>query len=98
MTGEQLKEEIRRTGLSISNVAREIGFTPSAFLRRMKIKGNIAPDLVAKVNAVIAPYKENCSSDSEIIRALRQEVALLLQQNTELHKIIDNLTNIDASK
>lgn len=92
MTGEELKEEIKRTGLTVSQVARDIGYSPSRLVQRMKIKGNVSPELVAMVNGVIAPYKEQTGS-TEIIRALRQEVALLLQQNAELHKIIDKLTN-----
>ncbi len=95
MTGEQLKEEIRSTGLTISQVARDIGYTPSRLVQRMKIKGNVSPELVAKVNEVIAPYKDQGTTSAEVIRALRQEVALLMQQNAELHKIIDRLTSPD---
>lgn len=95
MTGEQLKKNIQRAGLSVSRVAREIGYDPQRLAQHLRIKGNITPEVVDKINELLAPYLANDTQHlQEIVNALRSEVALLQQQNMELHKIIDKLTNI----
>lgn len=52
MTGEELKQYIKRSGLTMSDIAREMGTTPQNIQARLS-RQSIKPDFLAKVEGII---------------------------------------------
>lgn len=64
MSGEELKQYIKRSGLTMSDVARELGTTPQNVRARLGRK-TIKIDFIQKIKEII-------------LRAVRQKIALFL--------------------
>ena len=56
MSGEELKQYIKRSGLTMSDVARELGTTPQNVQARLGRK-TIKIDFIQKIKEIIDKYK-----------------------------------------
>ena len=90
MSGEELKQYIKRSGLTMSDVARELGTTPQNVQARLgrktikidfiqKIKAIIdkcAPPLPAEMEAAVIGSNVNGSNSSNVSQSLAGDAAL----------------------
>ena len=90
MSGEELKQYIKRSGLTMSDVARELGTTPQnvqARLGRKNIKidfiqkikeiiDNCAPPLPAEMEAEVIGSNVNGSNSSNVYQSIGGDAAL----------------------
>ena len=90
MSGEELKQYIKRSGLTMSDVARELGTTPQNVQARLgrktikidfiqKIKEIIdkcAPPLPAEMEAAVIGSNVNGSNSSNVSQSLSSDAAL----------------------
>ena len=90
MSGEELKQYIKRSGLTMSDVARELGTTPQNvqarlgrktikidFIQKIKeIIGKCAPHLPAEMEADIIGSNFNGSNSSNVYQSLGGDAAL----------------------
>lgn len=90
MSGEELKQYIKRSGLTMSDVARELGTTPQNVQARLgrktikidfiqKIKAIIdkcAPPLPAEMEAAVIGSNVNGSNSSNVSQLLGSDAAL----------------------
>lgn len=90
MSGEELKQYIKRSGLTMSDVARELGTTPQNVQARLgrktikidfiqKIKEIIdkcAPPLPAEMEAAVIGSNVNGSNSSNVSQSLGSDAAL----------------------
>lgn len=90
MSGEELKKYIKRSGLTMSDVARELGTTPQNVQARLgrktikidfiqKIKEIIdrcAPPLPAEMEAAVIGSNVNGSNSSNVSQSLSSDAAL----------------------
>jgi transcriptional regulator with XRE-family HTH domain len=90
MSGEELKQYIKRSGLTMSDVARELGTTPQNVQARLgrknikidfiqKIKEIIdkcAPPLPAEMEAAVIGSNVNGSNSSNVSQLLGSDAAL----------------------
>lgn len=113
MSGEELKQYIKRSGLTMSDVARELGTTPQNVQARLgrktikidfiqKIKEIIdkcAPPLPAEMEAaVIGSNSSNVSQSIGSDAALAAENKLLREQNEFLQNQVKTLLAIVGQK
>ncbi len=113
MSGEELKQYIKRSGLTMSDVARELGTTPQNVQARLgrktikidfiqKIKEIIdkcAPPLPAEMEAaVIGSNSSNVSQSIGSDAALAAENKLLREQNEFLQSQVKTLLAIVGQK
>lgn len=113
MSGEELKQYIKRSGLTMSDVARELGTTPQNVQARLgrktikidfiqKIKEIIdkcAPPLPAEIEAaVIGSNSSNVSKSIGSDAALAAENKLLREQNEFLQNQVKTLLAIVGQK
>lgn len=90
MSGEELKQYIKRSGLTMSDVARELGTTPQNVQARLgrktikidfiqKIKDIIdkcAPPLPAEMEAAVMGSNVNGSNSSNVSQSIAGDAAL----------------------
>ena len=90
MSGEELKQYIKRSGLTMSDVARELGTTPQNVQARLgrktikidfiqKIKEIIdrcAPPLPAEMEAAVIGSNVNGSNSSNVSQSIGSDAAL----------------------
>lgn len=90
MSGEELKQYIKRSGLTMSDVARELGTTPQNVQARLgrktikidfiqKIKEIIdkcAPPLPAEMEAAVIGSNVNGSNSSNVSQSIASDAAL----------------------
>lgn len=90
MSGEELKKYIKRSGLTMSDVARELGTTPQNVQARLgrktikidfiqKIKEIIdrcAPPLPAEMEAAVIGSNVNGSNSSNVSQSISSDAAL----------------------
>lgn len=90
MSGEELKQYIKRSGLTMSDVARELGTTPQNVQARLgrktikidfiqKIKAIIdrcAPPLPAEMEAAVMGSNVNGSNSSNVSQSIGSDSAL----------------------
>lgn len=90
MSGEELKQYIKRSGLTMSDVARELGTTPQNVQARLgrktikidfiqKIKEIIdkcAPPLPAEMEAAVIGSNTNGSNSSNVSQSIGSDAAL----------------------
>lgn len=90
MSGEELKQYIKRSGLTMSDVARELGTTPQNVQARLgrktikidfiqKIKEIIdrcAPPLPAEMEAAVTGSNVNGSNSSNVSQSIGSDAAL----------------------
>lgn len=90
MSGEELKQYIKRSGLTMSDVARELGTTPQNVQARLgrktikidfiqKIKAIIdkcAPPLPAEMEAAVMGSNVNGSNSSNVSQSIGSDAAL----------------------
>lgn len=113
MSGEELKQYIKRSGLTMSDVARELGTTPQNVQARLgrktikidfiqKIKEIIdkcAPPLPAEMEAaVIGSNSSNVSQSIGSDAALQARVESLESENSFLRKQVETLLAIVGQK
>ena len=63
MSGEELKQYIKRSGLTMSDVARELGTTPQNVQARLGRK-NIKIDFIQKIKEIIDKCAPPCRDGS----------------------------------
>lgn len=113
MSGEELKQYIKRSGLTMSDVARELGTTPQNVQARLGRK-TIKIDFIQKIKEIIdkcapplpaemeeAVFGSNSSSVSQSIgsdAALAAENKLLREQNEFLQNQVKTLLAIVGQK
>lgn len=85
MTGEELKKEIASVGLTMTQVAKEMGISQQALYQRFMHK-KVSNDTITKVLSIVKPYKQQLHEDDAISK-LRREV-------NELRKKVEELTDI----
>lgn len=112
MSGEELKQYIKRSGLTMSDVARELGTTPQNVQARLgrktikidfiqKIKEIIdkcAPPLPAEMEAAVIGSNSSNVSQSSSDAALAAENKLLREQNEFLQNQVKTLLAIVGQK
>lgn len=113
MSGEELKQYIKRSGLTMSDVARELGTTPQNvqarlgrktikidFIKKIKeIIDKCAPPLPAEMEAaVIGSNSSNVSQSIGSDAALAAENKLLREQNEFLQNQVKTLLAIVGQK
>lgn len=110
MSGEELKKYIKRSGLTMSDVARELGTTPQNVQARLgrktikidfiqKIKEIIdrcAPPLPAKMEEAVIGSNVSQSLGSDA--ALQARVESLESENSFLRKQVETLLAIVGQK
>ena len=64
MSGEELKQYIKRSGLTMSDVARELGTTPQNVQARLGRK-NIKIDFIQKIKEIIDKFAPPLSAEME---------------------------------
>lgn len=113
MSGEELKQYIKRSGLTMSDVARELGTTPQNVQARLGRK-SIKIDFVQKIKEIIdkcapplpaemeaAVIGSNSSNVSQLLgsdAALAAENKLLREQNEFLQSQVKTLLAIVGKK
>lgn len=113
MSGEELKQYIKRSGLTMSDVARELGTTPQNVQARLGRK-TIKIDFIQKIKEIIdkcapplpaemeeAVFGSNSSNVSKSIgsdAALAAENKLLREQNEFLQNQVKTLLAIVGQK
>lgn len=113
MSGEELKQYIKRSGLTMSDVARELGTTPQNVQARLGRK-TIKIDFIQKIKEIIdkcapplpaemeeAVFGSNSSNVSQSIgsdAALAAENKLLREQNEFLQNQVKTLLAIVGQK
>lgn len=112
MSGEELKQYIKRSGLTMSDVARELGTTPQNVQARLgrktikidfiqKIKEIIdkcAPPLPAEMEEAVFGSNSSNVSQSSSDSALAAENKLLREQNEFLQNQVKTLLAIVGQK
>lgn len=112
MSGEELKQYIKRSGLTMSDVARELGTTPQNVQARLgrktikidfiqKIKEIIdkcAPPLPAEMEEAVFGSNSSNVSQSSSDAALAAENKLLREQNEFLQNQVKTLLAIVGQK
>lgn len=113
MSGEELKQYIKRSGLTMSDVARELGTTPQNVQARLGRK-TIKIDFIQKIKEIIdrcapplpaemeeAVFGSNSSNVSQSLgsdAALAAENKLLREQNEFLQNQVKTLLAIVGQK
>ena len=113
MSGEELKQYIKRSGLTMSDVARELGTTPQNVQARLGRK-TIKIDFIQKIKEIIdkcapplpaemeeAVFGSNSSNVSQSIgsdAALQARVESLESENSFLRKQVETLLAIVGQK
>lgn len=113
MSGEELKQYIKRSGLTMSDVARELGTTPQNVQARLGRK-TIKIDFIQKIKEIIdkcapplpaemeeAVFGSNSSNVSQSLgsdAALAAENKLLREQNEFLQSQVKTLLAIVGQK
>ena len=113
MSGEELKKYIKSSGLTMSDVARELGTTPQnvqARLGRKTIKIDFiqkikcAPPLPAEMEEAVFGSNVNGSNSSNVSQSLGSDAALqarvesLESENSFLRKQVETLLAIVGQK
>lgn len=101
MSGEELKQYIKRSGLTMSDVARELGTTPQNVQARLGRK-TIKIDFIQKITVIGSNVNgSNSSNVSQSIgsdAALAAENKLLREQNEFLQNQVKTLLAIVGQK
>lgn len=110
MSGEELKQYIKRSGLTMSDVARELGTTPQNVQARLGRK-TIKIDFIQKIKEIIdrcapplpaemeeAVIGSNVSQSLGSDAALQARVESLESENSFLRKQVETLLAIVGQK